>query len=253
MSVRPAQYLLRFDDLCPTMDRARWERFLPLIRRFGLCPILAVVPENQDPDLERDAPDRGFWEEMRQLAAAGAAIGLHGYRHLCEGHGRSLISLHARTEFAGVAEETQRERICDGIARLRAEALLPKLWVAPRHGFDQATLRVLHGEGIEVVSDGFAQAPFREHGAMWIPQQLWEPIEKRTGLWTICLHANSATDEQVRALGAFLERFSSQFTSVDRVLAEWPFPPRRVPDRIFHARLLLRIRLARLRRRWGLR
>lgn len=251
MSKRSAQYLLRFDDLCPTMDRAQWQRFLPLIQRFGLCPILAVVPENRDPDLERDAPNSTFWEEMRQLAAAGAAIGLHGYRHLCEGSGRSLIPLHKRTEFAGVAEQMQREWVSRGIARLRAEGLSPAIWVAPRHGFDETTLRVLRGEGIETVSDGFAAAPFRAHGARWIPQQLWEPVAKRTGLWTICLHANSATDEQVAALEIFLQRHSTQFTSLDQVLTQWPFPPRSLADKIFHARLLARIRLARLRRRFS--
>jgi predicted deacetylase len=233
------------------MDRAKWERFLPLIQRFRLCPILAVVPENHDPDLERNAPNPGFWEEMRQMAAAGAAIGLHGYRHLCEGYGRGLIPLHRRTEFAGVAEDIQREWISRGIARLRAEGLSPQIWVAPRHGFDRATLRALLAEGIEIVSDGFAESPFRAYGAKWLPQQLWRPVEKRTGLWTICLHANSATEEQVIALASFLERFSAQFTSVDRVLAEWPFPPRTLAGRIFHARLLLRIRLAGLRRRWS--
>lgn len=251
MSKGSAQYLLRFDDLCPTMDRAQWQRFLPLIKRFGLRPILAVVPENRDPDLELDAPNTGFWEEMRRLAAAGAAIGLHGYRHLCEGSGRGLIPLHERTEFAGVAEQMQREWICRGIAALRAEGLSPAIWVAPRHGFDETTLRVLHGEGIEVVSDGFAEAPFRAYGTMWIPQQLWEPVPKRTGLWTICLHANSATGEQVKALESFLERHSAQFTSLQRVLTQWPFPPRTLADRIFHARLLMRIRLARLRRGFG--
>jgi hypothetical protein len=249
VSTRPAQYLLRFDDLCPTMDRARWERYLRLIRRFGLCPILAVVPENYDPDLQRDAPDAGFWAAMGQLEAAGATIGLHGYKHLCETQGRRLIPLHSWTEFAGVDEATQREWVRSGIARLRVEGLDPRIWVAPRHGFDLATLRALREAGIETVSDGFAEAPFRAHGAMWIPQQLWEPLEKQSGLWTICLHANSATDDQVRSLESFLERFSSQFTSVDRVLAEWPFSPRTAADRIFHARLLLRIRIARLRRR----
>ena len=253
MSARPAQYLLRFDDLCPTMDRARWERYLRLIQRFGLRPILAVVPENRDPDLECDSPDAGFWEGMRRLEAAGATIGLHGYQHLCETHGRSLIPLHAQTEFAGAEESTQREWIRNGLAILRAQGLSPRIWVAPRHGFDFSTLRGLRAEGIQTVSDGFAEAPFQAHGAMWIPQQLWEPVEKQSGVWTICLHSNSATEEQVQRLECFLERFPAQFTSVDRVLAEWPFPRRTAADRIFHARLLLRIRVARLRRRLAMR
>jgi len=252
MSARPAQYLLRFDDLCPTMPRARWERFLPLIRRFRLSPILAVVPENCDPDLELETPDAGFWTEMRELEAAGSAIGLHGYRHVCATRGQSLIPLHSETEFAGLPEATQRRWIQAGLAILRAEGLHPKIWVAPRHGFDLATLRALRSEGMEALSDGFAPAPFQEHGLTWIPQQLWGPVAKQSGLWTICLHANSATDEQVRALEDFLEKFAELFTSVNRVLAEWPERKRTLADRLFHQRLLARIRLARLRRRWSL-
>jgi hypothetical protein len=111
---------------------------------------------------------------------------------------------------------------------------------------------VLQGEGIEVVSDGFSEAPFCAQGAKWIPQQLWEPIEKQSGLWTICLHPNAISDDGVAALAKFLERFAAQFTSVDRVLAEWSFPSRAAADRIFHARMLLRIRAARFRRRLGI-
>jgi hypothetical protein len=253
MSTRPAQYLLRFDDLCPTMDRARWERFLPLFRRFRLCPILAVVPENCDPDLNVDAPDAEFWAKMRELEAAGATIGLHGYRHVCATRGKSLIPLHAESEFAGLPEDAQRLWIQAGLTKLRAEGLHPKMWVAPRHGFDQATLRALRSEGIDALSDGFATEPFQEHGFTWIPQQLWAPVQKQSGVWTICLHANSATDDQVRALEIFLERFAAQFTSANRVLLEWPKRRRTIADRVFHHRLVMRIRGARLRRRWGLR
>ncbi len=251
MSRPPAQYLLRFDDLCPTMDRARWERFLPLLRQHRLSPILAVVPENADADLDRNEPDPDFWEQMRQLEAFGTTIGLHGYRHVCATRGRSLIPMHEWTEFAGAMEEKQREWIRSGLAKLRAEGLHPRIWVAPRHGFDKTTLRVLRGEGIDAISDGFATEPFQHLGVAWIPQQLWEPVAKPSGVWTICLHANSATDAQVRDLQSFLERHSAQFTSVDRLLREWPARERTMGDRLFHARLLLRIRVARLRRRWG--
>jgi predicted deacetylase len=245
-----AQYLLRFDDLCPTMDQARWARFAALVARFKVQPILAVVPDNRDPELERDSPDEGFWEQMRALEDSGAAIGLHGYRHVCAAHGRSLILLHERTEFTGVAPELQREWIKSGLTILRSKGLGPRLWVAPRHGFDYATLRVLRAEGIGLVSDGFAKRPFLDEGLVWIPQQLWCPVEKSSGLWTICIHTNSATDESVGALESFLERHGSQFTSVDRVLAEWPLAKRSVADRWFHTRIVLRLRIARFRRRW---
>ena len=253
MRIKPAQYLLRFDDLCPTTAGARWQRFMPLIQEFDIKPILAVIPDNCDPALVVEEADREFWQQMRAMEAAGAAIGLHGYRHLCISKGRSLVALQSRSEFAGVAEETQRLWIGAGLDILRGHGLNPRLWVAPRHGFDRATLRALREEGIGVLSDGLAQVPHTRAGLTWIPQHLWAPVEKASGLWTICLHANSASDQQVRALEIFLERFAPQFTSVDRVLAEWPERSRTVADRLFHQQLVMRIRLARLRRKWALR
>lgn len=216
----PAQYLLRFDDLCPTMDRSRWQRFLPPIERFGIRPILAVVPDNRDPDLAVAAHDPNFWVEMRALQAAGAAIGLHGYRHLCLIEGRSLLPLQPMSEFAGVTADRQREWIRAGLKILRSEGLMPRVWVAPRHGFDGGTLHVLRQEGIAALSDGFARGPVFRNGVIWVPQQLWEPEEKTRGLWTICIHSNTASQSLVAHLEAFLARHHRQFTSLDRVLTE---------------------------------
>jgi len=220
MIPRPAQYLLRFDDLCPTHSRERWRRFTPLLAEFGIRPILAIVPDNRDPALDVSPPDAEFWDEMRALQSAGAAIGLHGYRHVCASRGRSLVPLHGRTEFAGVEEATQRAWIRAGIAILRGHGLDPSIWVAPRHGFDRATLRVLRQEGIGFVSDGFARRPFVRGGLTWIPQQLWAPEAKQSGLWTICLHANTAADSFVEQLRGFLGRHARQFTSVTGIAAE---------------------------------
>lgn len=136
MIPKPAQFLLRFDDLCPTLSVAKWQRLLPLIQRFHLRPILAVVPDNLDPELELSPPDPEFWAQMRALEAAGATIALHGYRHLCQSTGRSLLPLHRRTEFAGVPLAIQRQWIHAGLEILRSQRLNPKIWIAPRHGFD---------------------------------------------------------------------------------------------------------------------
>jgi Uncharacterized protein conserved in bacteria (DUF2334) len=244
-----AQYLLRFDDLCPTMDAARWQRFVPLLQRFGIRPILAVVPDNQDPELRLGPPDPKFWTQMRAMQAAGATIGVHGYQHVCEAEGRGMVPVHRRTEFAGAPRECQREWIRSALAILKRQGLEARIWVAPRHGIDQRTLWVLREEGIELISDGFARRPFRKGGIIWIPQQLWGPALKRSGLWTICVHANSASDDAVKELEAFLSRFAGQFTCVERVVAEWAIAGRSVTDRLFHQRMLMRVRLARLRRR----
>src|SRR5580692_8246554 len=107
MPPSPARYLLRLDDLCPTMARERWLRWRALIEEFQIRPILAIVPDNKDPDLRMDAPDPDFWNQMRRMESAGAAIGLHGYRHLCVSRGRGLLPFHQLSEFTGVRVDIQ--------------------------------------------------------------------------------------------------------------------------------------------------
>jgi predicted deacetylase len=221
MLPQPAQYLLRCDDLCPTMNSGRWQRFVSLIDEFQIYPILAVVPDNQDPDLRCSPPAPAFWEQMRAMESSGASIALHGYRHVCVSRGRSFLRLHDWSEFAGVEKEAQRAWIREGLRILHSHGLHPRIWVAPRHGFDVSTLHALQEEEITLLSDGFARVPFMRDGVTWIPQQLWAPVRKEKGLWTLCVHANTTTDAQIEELRTFLGRYAAQFTSVDRVLAEF--------------------------------
>jgi hypothetical protein len=226
---------------------------MPLIEEFGIQPILAVIPDNQDKELNLSPPDTEFWARMRAMEAAGAAIALHGYRHLCASQGQSLLPLHRHAEFAGVPEETQRRWIREGLGILRGQGLNPTVFVAPRHGFDHATLRALRKEGIQLLSDGFARVPFTRGGLTWIPQQLWGPVMKKKGLWTICVHSNFTHSAQVAQLHAFLRQHSAQFTSVDRVLAELHPAKLSLTERLYEAWALWRVQASRARKRRKLR
>jgi predicted deacetylase len=241
----PAEYLLRLDDLCPTISAERWRPFETLIDEFNLQPILAVIPDNRDPELKASAPDPAFWQRMRDLESSGAVIGLHGYRHVCASRGRTLLGLARTSEFAGVAPETQRWWIGDGLRILRAQGLNPRIWVAPRHGFDRYTLDALSAEGIALLSDGFARVAFRRAGVTWIPQQLWSPVHKPKGLWTICLHPHTASRADISALRAFLTVHADQFTSVDRVLFRSQPATLTLAEALYAEAALLRLKAAR--------
>jgi predicted deacetylase len=219
------------------------------MEELGIRPILAVVPDNQDPDLQQEPADPAFWKRIYSLEAAGATTALHGFRHLCASVGRGMVPLHSRSEFAGVNGDTQREWIHTGLQMLREHGLSPKLWVAPRHGFDRATLNALRAEGIKLLSDGLARVPFRRGGVTWIPQQLWGPAEKHRGLWTICIHCNSARTTEVDTLIAFLRRNAGSFTSVEHVLAEFDGGELEFRERIYEEFSLLRLRASRLKKR----
>ncbi|HEX8812974.1 MAG TPA: DUF2334 domain-containing protein [Terracidiphilus sp.] len=241
----PAQYLLRIDDLCPTVHRRRWERLAAIIGEFGIRPILAVVPDNQDSELQQSPPDPEFWAKIRDMESGGAAIAIHGYRHQCVQRGKSFVPLHRYTEFAGKPLEEQREMLRLGLEMLRVEGLNPRLWIAPRHGFDWNTLVALQDAGIGYLSDGFAQRPFLRGGVVWIPQQIWAPEPRNRGLWTICLHPNSVTHTHAQELRSFLTSYASQFTSFDRIISDNHASQLGFTERLYEATAMRHLRLRR--------
>jgi predicted deacetylase len=251
---QPVQYLLRVDDLCPTVHERRWQRLAAIIREFHIHPILAVVPDNQDSELRSSPPDPAFWAQMRAMQSAGAAIAIHGYRHQCVQCGKSILPFHSHTEFSGRSVEEQREMLLAGLRILRAEGLNPQLWVAPRHGFDWNTLTALREEGIGYLSDGIARRPFLRGGVVWIPQQIWAPVERSRGLWTICLHPNTTTRSVAQDLRDFLSRHAARFTSFDRVVKHYEpqelNPGERLYEAAVMARLLLRRSVKKRVRQW---
>lgn len=217
---QPAQYLLRIDDLCFTVHTARWKRLRALIDEFGIRPILAIVPANRDRELEISPHDPNFWRDIRIMQTAGSTVALHGLTHLCSMRSKSLVPLHPTSEFAGFDRDVQLHRIARGLAILRSHSLDPKLFVAPGHTFDRNTLLALREQGIGFLSDGFARRPYVRFGVTWIPMQLWSPVPRPHGLWTICIHPNTMDDAAFGDLRRFLMQYADQFTSFDRVVRE---------------------------------
>ena len=233
------------------MDRMRWERFKALIVEFGIRPILAVVPDNWDRNLEVAPADPLFWDEMRALQAAGVTIGMHGFRHLCKSNGAGFLPLKACSEFAGMEEHIQLRWVQAGLKIMREHGLDPTVWVAPNHGFDRGTLQALRVAGILILSDGLGRAPFRREDILWIPQQLWGAVEKTAGIWTICIHSNTAQLSEIERLARFLRDHATQFTSVDRVAAEFGAQNRGFADVLYARFSLSRIELSRFMCRTG--
>lgn len=244
------EYLLRFDDFCPTMNHGEWKKIADLLDEYGIKPIVAVVPDNQDPSLRVAPEDSSFWDRMNGLQANGYVIALHGYQHVCQVRGHSLVPLHDLTEFAGASETVQDYKLESGMRILQSHGLTPKVWVAPRHGFDHTTVKALRQLGIQTISDGFARYPFRRDEVLWIPQQLWEVREMGHGVWTVCYHPNTFTDRSFEQLRNFIETHHSQFTTVETIGQRWSDRRRSFADCIFDSfwrnRIIVRSRLSRV-------
>ena len=230
----PAEYLLRFDDVCPTMNWRVWDRVEEELRRNDIRPIVAVVPDNQDSKLRTATAAANFWDRARSWVSAGWTVAIHGYRHLYSTTDSGLVGLNSRSEFAGVPADQQGASLDAALRIFQAEHIAPTTWVAPGHSFDVNTLECLRARGIDVISDGFFSRPVRSYGCTWIPQQLWRLRRMPFGTWTACYHVNSWSDGESNAFTRDLRRFGTSITSVDRVLAR-RIPEKSVADACFSA------------------
>jgi predicted deacetylase len=217
------QYLLRFDDICPTMNWDTWEAIERQLVAHGIRPILAVVPDNRDPKLMVAPPAPDFWDRVRRWQSMGYSIGLHGYQHVYVNSHRGLMKLTPHSEFTGLSFEEQDAKIKQGLAIFAEQGVHPDVFVAPSHSFDRTTLQVLQNHGLTTVSDGPWPFPHLERGEIfWVPQQLWRLAPKPSGVWTACHHPNEWKAKDLADFLNLVDQYSSQITdlaSVTRVYA----------------------------------
>jgi predicted deacetylase len=198
-----AQFLIRLDDACSTLNRRKWALLEAVLDRHLVKPIVAVVPENHDPSLVFDERDSGFWEKVRSWQAKGWGVAMHGHTHVMHPIAQpGLVPFYSRSEFAGLDLQAQRNKIREAWQCFQAEGVTPQIWVGPAHSFDRQTLVALREETpIRVVSDGIAFDTYFEHDFHWIPQQMWGLRDRSAGLWTVCLHPNDMSEAAIETLG----------------------------------------------------
>lgn len=135
-------YLIRLDDACPYMDRAKWQRMEDVLDRYGVKPLVGIIPANADPKTMIEREDPRFWEKAHSWEKKGWEIALHGNDHVCISNGgmKGLNPFWKRSEFAGLPLEQQREKIkmvskslgnmdsCQSISSLQAILLMRTHW-----------------------------------------------------------------------------------------------------------------------------
>ena len=178
-------------------------------------------------NLEYSSPDPCFWDRVRKWQQKRWAIALHGLHHVYHPipkGARSLISISDKSEFVGLPLNSQRDIIKAAWTRLLSKGVEPIIFMAPSHAFDVNTLVALYKEtDIRIITDGFSLFPFREGGFIWIPQQLWRFRNMPFGMWTVCLHPNTATTVQLKRVIADLVRYRDRIISVDDINKDTPF------------------------------
>ncbi len=189
------------------MDWEKFERARALFGRYGVRPLIGVIPENRCPKLTRYAPrEEGFWALVRELQGQGWGVALHGYRHVAQTSAGGWYGVSGyKSEFAGVDAAEQREAIARGARILRENGVAIDCFMAPWHAFDGATIDALKAAGIFAVTDGYALFPYERRGVLFVPQVAEKALPVKAGVQTLCQHVNNWGEGDFAAMEALFE------------------------------------------------
>lgn len=213
------QYLIRLDDLCPTNNLQKWERFFNLLDFYDIKPIIAVIPYNQDAKLAACGNfNPYYWPLVRHLQEKNYIIGMHGFDHRYQTRDSGLFKINNRSEFAGLPLRVQEQKIKAATAIFKRERVYTPLFIAPAHTFDHNTLKALkkHSE-VLIISDGLLESPYIRFGFGWIPVQLSEVSLKSKKTWTFNYHPETCTDEAFKKLEKFVAENHKSFVSLSQL------------------------------------
>ena len=128
----PARYLIRMDDIAAHMAWDTFRRLEQSFERFGIKPLLGVIPDNRDVSLKQFPECTGdFWAEMRSFQDRGWEISQHGFQHLYVTRDSGLMGVNNLSEFAGLSYEEQHDKLARGQSLLREYGLRSETFMAP--------------------------------------------------------------------------------------------------------------------------
>ncbi len=189
---------IRMDDITPDMDWTKFMRFKELCDQYQLRPLIGVVPDNQDPNLQIGEPDKAFWDYVAQLEKEGWCIAQHGVTHIYATKRMGCFPLNRLSEFAGTGYERQYKTLERGKKILSAHGIHTDLFMAPAHSYDRDTLKALKKLGFSRLTDGFGSRPYTRRGMTFYPISYRQGSvlknDRGSGYTTFVVHTNTMGD-----------------------------------------------------------
>lgn len=211
------KYIIRLDDASEKRDIEKWNRVEELLNKYQIKPIVGIIPNCKDPDMERFPKDENFWERAREWQKKGWIIALHGDTHVFASKEGGINPVNCYSEFAGVPLEVQKNKIAEGIGTLSKNGLYPKIFFAPAHTFDCNTIEALKScSDIRIVSDTVAFDTYLGNDGMtYIPQQSGRVRRLPFRTVTFCYHPNTMNDVSFDELEHFIVKYRRNFKDVE--------------------------------------
>lgn len=220
-------YIIRLDDATPKMNPQGWQAVEDILDKYGVKPIVGIIPDNRDP-LFTWPEDPDFWTEtVQRWQNKGWTIAMHGCHHVYHNCIRG-----GHSEFIDLDYDAQKALIHKGYDILRQHGADPDCFFAPGHSFDEITVDVCRDSGFfRFISDGYALYPFRERDMLFFPSIFDTPHRILPfGVYTFVLHPSFTPEKELRHFERFLRKHHRQFRPIPEILEQ--IDPSRTQNRL---------------------
>lgn len=215
-----AKYIMRLDDACQQWDVQQWNKMEELLDRYGVKPLVGVIPNCEDSAMASYQVDLEFWNRVESWIKKGWVVAMHGYNHVYSTTAGGLNPVNSRSEFAGEPLDIQKEKIKKGVAIMRQHGIDPQVFFAPSHTFDENTIVALKEcSNIRIISDTIAVAPYTAYGMTFVPQQSGKVRKIPLDVVTFCYHPNVMREKDFENLDIFIKENGRRFIKFPMTLS----------------------------------
>lgn len=216
------KFIIRLDDITEGTNWKYFELLKDTFDKYGIKPIVGIVPINKDYTIEDKnylISREDFFAKVRELQDNGYSIAMHGVEHdLVKTHIKSLVDINNYGELVACTYEDKLKYLKNGLNILNQESIFTNIYMPPAHWIDDETVNVLSGIGFKYITDGLFLFPKKIKGIWFVPQQLWKPRRiYLPGIFTICLHINNNTIEEIHNICRFIENNHKSFINFDDI------------------------------------
>lgn len=200
------KFIIRLDDASEKMDYVKWMRMESILDKYGVIPLVGIIPDCLDPDMEKYPLINNFWDEiLPRWNDKKWTFALHGLHHIKETDKGGINPVNKKSEFAGLPLDKQKEKILSGLKILNEHNIFLKVFFAPFHTFDKNTLvAIKECSDIRIISDTIANKPYYRSGFTFVPQQAGHVRKLNIDVVTFCYHPNIMEDKDFILLEHFL-------------------------------------------------
>ena len=217
------KFLIRLDDISENMEWKLMDKAEILFDKFGIKPVLGVVPNNKDPELlSYPKKNINFWDQVRKWKEKGWEIGMHGTNHVYDKFctKSDYLAHGGNSEFCGHPFNNQLKKIKAGLDKFKKEKVFIRTFFAPNHTFDNNTLLALKECGINEVLDGYGLMPYQENKISFIPQLFYKITKLPFGIQAFQIHLNYFSKQDFENFENFIKKNSKDIINYDQALSK---------------------------------